>query len=458
MMFNRISRKVVLSSLLVLAVSAMNAETVVAALQQFAAPDGPSFIKYDEAEKCKDAKTLTGELTKQKDLMCAVLGFGKAVPKSVFVAALDQLFEENNSTWKLSDDAKADWLVTISRRLANSQHVMLLAKNKTCQPKWLLEIQGNKAPAQVEEPKWEYGFCRETKCAYRVRVNGTNVDDAKDLAVTIATGADHEPIIASFADNSSIPIAEITSKTYIELTTSSKRHDESTGVLWRGEHVATKNNLRVQHRNDRGLLVSLYEQSLQVCQVHVDAFETAEWKQENRQGKTSDANKYAVANTKPARQAAEQFMVSIGKAYAIGSIKKEDLYAERDKQLQERGLATGRKRKAADTSSASSAKAKASAKEKAKAKAKAKGALKAKPTARRQSPSRRSQQDKESDESEASEMNEEIEVVGATQAPFEEEPEQETEKEAEEEQAPRKINVSVVAMPLIDMTSITDQI
>ena len=51
-------------------------------------------------------------------------------------------------------------------------------------------------------------------------------------------------------------------------------------------------------------------------------------------------------------------------------------------------------------------------------------------------------------------MNEEIEVVGATQAPFEEEPEQ----EAEEEQAPRKINVSVVAMPLIDMTSITDQI
>ena len=55
-------------------------------------------------------------------------------------------------------------------------------------------------------------------------------------------------------------------------------------------------------------------------------------------------------------------------------------------------------------------------------------------------------------------MNEEIEVVGATQAPFEEEPEQETEKEAEEEQAPWKINVSVVAMPLIDMTSITDQI
>ena len=164
-----------------------------------------------------------------------------------------------------------------------------------------------------------------------------------------------------------------------------------------------------------------------------------------------------MANTKPARQATEQFMVSIGKAYAIGSIKKEDLYAERDKQIQERGLATGRKRKAADTNAASSAKAKASAKEKAKAKAKAKGALKAKPAARRQSPSRRSQQDKESDESEADEMNEEIEVVGATQAPFEEEPEQESE-EAEEEQAPRKINVSVVAMPLIDMTSITDQI
>ena len=46
-----------------------NAKDLAKVLKPFAAEHGLSFVKYDEAEKCKDAKTLTAELKQHKELL-----------------------------------------------------------------------------------------------------------------------------------------------------------------------------------------------------------------------------------------------------------------------------------------------------------------------------------------------------------------------------------------------------
>lgn len=49
--------------------SKMEAAQVVELLMPFAEAKGPSFIKYDESEKCKDAKVLKDAMKDQQPIM-----------------------------------------------------------------------------------------------------------------------------------------------------------------------------------------------------------------------------------------------------------------------------------------------------------------------------------------------------------------------------------------------------
>ena len=117
-----------------------NAKDLAKVLKPFAAERGLSFVKYDEAEKCKDAKTLTAELKQHKELCTAILQLPKTVSKSTIKGALEEIYEDFKSTWKLDAKTKDDWLVTMTRRLANMQHILQNARGKTTKPKWFLEI------------------------------------------------------------------------------------------------------------------------------------------------------------------------------------------------------------------------------------------------------------------------------------------------------------------------------
>ena len=82
-----------------------NAKDLAKVLKPFAAERGLSFVKYDEAEKCKYAKTLTAELKQDKELCCAILQLPKTASKSTIKGALEEIYEDFMSTWKL--DAKS---------------------------------------------------------------------------------------------------------------------------------------------------------------------------------------------------------------------------------------------------------------------------------------------------------------------------------------------------------------
>ena len=77
-----------------------NAKALAKVLKPFAAEHGVSFVKYDEAEKCKDAKTLTAELKQHKELCSAILQLPKTASKSTIKDALEEIYEDFLSTWK----------------------------------------------------------------------------------------------------------------------------------------------------------------------------------------------------------------------------------------------------------------------------------------------------------------------------------------------------------------------
>ena len=434
-----------------------NAKALALALKPFA-EHGLSFVKYDEAETCKDAKTLTAELKQHKELCSAILQLPKTASKSTIKGALEEIYEDFKSTWKLDAKTRDDWLVTMTRRLANMQHILQNARGKTTKPKWFLEVVGGAEAEVVGEDKaevqYDYGFDNHAKIAHRIMVGK---GFAKEIASKVDSDrADHEPILAHFGDGTSKEIPEVTCKAYRDLK---MKHDAGSGILWRGEHSLTSNMLRVQIRNDRGTLISLFEQGHQVCQVALDAFESAAWKQENRQGSYPD--KFKVANTKEATTAGEKLMIGVAEAYAADSIAKEQLYDHRDSLLRAAGLQKGTKRK--ETSSTSAAEKSSTPKAKSKAKAKADGYpnAKAKGEARGKStvqPSPKASPIAEPDDPEESAGSESEVVDTFIDSGAEAETQIQRKPAARTPAVSQAAGSSEVKMPALDLTSIEDQI
>ena len=436
-----------------------NAKALAKVLKPFAAEHGLSFVKYDEAEKCKDAKTLPAELKQHKGICSAILQLPKTASKSTIKDALEEIYEDFKSTWKLDAKTKDDWLVTMTRRLANMQHILQNAKGKATKPKWFLEVVGGAEAEVVGEDKaevqYDYGFDNHAKIAHRIMVGK---GFAKEIASKVDSDrADHEPILAHFGDGTSKEIPEVTCKAYRDL----KKHDAGSGILWRGEHSRTSNMLRVQIRTDRGTLISLFEQGHQVCQVALDAFESAAWKQENRQGSYPD--KFKVANTKEATTAGEKLMIGVAEAYAADSIAKEQLYDHRDSLLRAAGLQKGTKRKETSSTSAAEKSSTPKAKSKAKAKAKADGYpnAKAKGEARGKStvqPSPKASPIAEPDDPEESAGSESEVVDTVIDSEAEAETQIQRKPAARTPAASQAAGSSEVKMPALDLTSIEDQI
>ena len=196
------------------------------------------------------------------------------------------------------------------------------------------------------------------KMAYRTSDQKNN---DMDIAVSHEEGENpHDPIIAIFSDGTKKEIVAMTTKHFLEMKAAAVGSGGSGGGddIWSGEHVASKHRLAVRKRPDRGLLISLFEQSLQVCQANVDWFESDEFRRNSR---PAGEKKYAVPNTMEAIKAASTLMTVVAKSYASNKIEKAQLYQLRDEHLTAAGLSKtvpGRSRPKAKAKTQPKAKAK----------------------------------------------------------------------------------------------------
>ena len=158
---------------------------------------------------------------------------------------------------------------------------------------------------------WVYFFdfdwmkpCKMQKGKRRVHVG--EVGDLKDLS-----GSDGIP--SHWDDGDEHLVTDITVAQYRERLQGRQNTQARVGHAWELEHTVTKHKLHVAKHENRSVLVSLYEQCAEVCQVKVST-----WGDE-----TCDQ----------CLQAALEFMIEIGQKYAKDELKKDELYKYRDQKL-----------------------------------------------------------------------------------------------------------------------------
>jgi hypothetical protein len=121
-----------------------------------------------------------------------------------------------------------------------------------------------------------------------------------------------------------------------ELTVAALEAAQTRGPVdayWTGEHSLTHNALVVKKRVDRHLLVSLYEQQRQICQVAVHWW-------------FADSSvEHSPAEDEEAEQKALIFMKKFAIAYSQDDIGRDELYDQRDKLLNIDGLKMSRMKK-----------------------------------------------------------------------------------------------------------------
>ena len=146
--------------------------------------------------------------------------------------------------------------------------------------------------------------CKMQKGKKKVHVG--EVGDLKDLS-----GSDGIP--SHWDDGDKHLVTDITVAQYRERLQGRQNTQALVGHAWELEHTVTKHKLHVAKHQNRSVLVLLYEQCAQVCQVKVST-----WGDE-----TSDE----------CLKAALEFMTEIGQKYAKDELKKDELYKYRDQKL-----------------------------------------------------------------------------------------------------------------------------
>ena len=103
-----------------------------------------------------------------------------------------------------------------------------------------------------------------------------------------------------------------------------KRWQQARGVVssdvWVGEHSVTHHRLVVKRRPDRGLLMSLYEQTAQICQVRVSRLDPGGEETEDGEAKAGEV------------------MMAIGKRFEANELQRGELYDALDVSLDSIGV------------------------------------------------------------------------------------------------------------------------
>jgi hypothetical protein len=307
---------------------------------------GPSFFKYsDDAKTCKEAKCCSEEIVAEKAIINGILAVNKVAVRSVLSEALKGIWLENKPRWQRPQSEAADWQETMTRRLSNAMHHVNVVKSRPQKPAWFLRLVAESAEVQHDEvaapPEkiYYYDVDVELKSVYRVDAESRTARPQREYCVamtpsSMAEGSEMAPMIAKFADGSERLMPELTRARY---ETQQGKGPSGSNDVWSGEHCITHNSLHLKKRPDRGLLISLFEQTLQVCSIPVDWLETNGWRSEHRSKPASDPERFNAPNTEAAVKRAIDLMMAISKDYAENKIAKDVLYKRRDEELNKMG-------------------------------------------------------------------------------------------------------------------------
>lgn len=274
------------------------AALVADALRPVAASKGKSFVRYPTpaSGRVHDATLDKSKLLANKEVVDALMQTNlDRLTESVMETAMEMLFDEFKEVWQLTDDEQHSWVKTISLRCRVMVSLVNLAmkKNGGKVPKWVQELGLGNAAAAAGPPTslgaarggpeslspfkrlddYKFGFIESKGVAFRVPIDKPNAKQELSLPLQMPTSEEGFPIednvsaVATFADGMTVSVPGCTVKKLREMQAA--RGGKIQTPLWEGTHHATHHVLQLKQRPDRCLLLSLYEQSRQVCQWKV---------------------------------------------------------------------------------------------------------------------------------------------------------------------------------------------
>ena len=277
------------------------------------------------------------------------LSFSKTVVETALSGILLKRLEDK--TWTMSEADASNWTVTMAARIRlmcrhtqqailknpKTSWLRLMPFAKSTPPQGAGKIIASSSPgpaarriakkssaspaAEKSSPisspgpppaDYIFGFNPEMHKAWRVLRSKPKSKQELCMEIVAPKGAkDHDLCEAVWPDDSRTAIAELTVQAH------QASHRPSPGAssanTWQKLHTVTKNVISVRKRVDRCLLVSIYKQGAQVCQVNVHA----------KFGETSAAIDKAL-----------EFMVTLATEYVENKIQKKDLFPRRNAMLE----------------------------------------------------------------------------------------------------------------------------
>lgn len=143
------------------------------------------------------------------------------------------------------------------------------------------------------------------------------------MPLEIETSAAGVKVVAMWPDGDWKLFENIKPDTLRQMQAARRQHSEAHRALWAAAHCKTHNKLTLAQRVDRGLLLSLDDQTKQVCQWRVD-----------RHGKLPKEQQQPslVDNNDPAVQACAAFAVPECKLYASYKLSQRSIKVARNKR------------------------------------------------------------------------------------------------------------------------------
>ena len=183
---------------------------------------------------------------------------------------------------------------------------------------------GDESATERKENDYLYQYSTEHNACIRKKPKG-RMEFSEPLDVEkIKALDDGASIEASFPDGVVTKVPGITAGMIKAIL--ARAATNSPGEIWSGMRADTKHRVTIRQRTDRVLLVSIYDQNRQICQVRAD------WWCPTLTENTM------IPNDHEAIVGAKSLLIPIAEKYCRMEISKDEIMAERDARLKEKGL------------------------------------------------------------------------------------------------------------------------
>ena len=304
-----------------------------------------SFVKYHDCHTYEELPILS----KSKELLIkaapAVLALKTStMTMKVARALMTELVSRNAKAWKLKPESIEDYIGVMARRLRNALHDWQIAiKQKS---PWALELIEEADEDDEDDDdddddddedadngvKTEHGWDEELVLGWRAPEGAKKKDRELSLALIDDEALPDEANVTVEFDNGDKFTLPSTTMGMVRVQVAKQL---KASCIWEAEHKIAHHRIWTAQRVDRTLLLSVYEQARQICQVRLDLF-----------GDLPQPQPAPIPDDHPAIPKAMQFMEPLLKRFIADDIKDaQELKQARDVQLKAMGLHGRRSRK-----------------------------------------------------------------------------------------------------------------